>query len=241
MLVVSIAVAYGAEQHGSPAQRDAEVATASADGSTGGNLEGKEQRFGIANSAALGRDHDSRVERLGQLRPRRLHRHRRHRAAGEHDDRRGDLRRGGLGPLRDAPVRNPGGLHRRPDGRPNARVPGQEDRGARGQAHADRSALPGSRRARARPRWRSPPSGAAPSIYNSGPQGFSETLYAYTSQGNNNGSAFAGYTGYVQPNAPGNVGAFGITFADVMGGLAMLAGALRAAARRARASRGRWR
>ena len=40
----------------------------------------------------------------------------------------------------------------------------------------------------------------APSIYNSGPQGFSETLYAYVSQGNNNGSAFAGYTGYVQPN-----------------------------------------
>ena len=36
----------------------------------------------------------------------------------------------------------------------------------------------------------------APSIYNSGPQGFSETLYAYVSQGNNNGSAFAGYTGY---------------------------------------------
>lgn len=61
-----------------------------------------------------------------------------------------------------------------------------------------------------------------PSIYNAGPQGFSETLYAYTSQGNNNGSAFAGYTGFVQPNAPGNEGAFGITFADVMGGLAML-------------------
>ena len=49
----------------------------------------------------------------------------------------------------------------------------------------------------------------APSIYNPGPQGFSEALYAYTSQGNNNGSAFAGYTGFVQPNAPGNVGAFG--------------------------------
>jgi K+-transporting ATPase ATPase A chain len=63
----------------------------------------------------------------------------------------------------------------------------------------------------------------APSIYNSGPQGFSETLYAYTSQGNNNGSAFAGYTGFVQPNAPGNVGAFGITFADIMGGIAMIA------------------
>ena len=63
----------------------------------------------------------------------------------------------------------------------------------------------------------------APSIYDSGPQGFSETLYAYVSQGNNNGSAFAGYTGYVQPDGT-NAGAFGITFADLLGGLAMLAG-----------------
>ncbi len=28
----------------------------------------------------------------------------------------------------------------------------------------------------------------------------------------------------MQPNAPGNAGAFGITFADLLGGLAMLAG-----------------
>jgi K+-transporting ATPase ATPase A chain len=62
-----------------------------------------------------------------------------------------------------------------------------------------------------------------PSIYDSGPQGFSETLYAYTSQGNNNGSAFAGYAGYVQPNGT-NDGAFGISFGDVLGGLAMLGG-----------------
>lgn len=62
------------------------------------------------------------------------------------------------------------------------------------------------------------------SIYNGGPQGFSETLYAYVSQTNNNGSAFAGYTGFVQPNGPGNVGAFGISFADYLGGIAMLAG-----------------
>ena len=61
-----------------------------------------------------------------------------------------------------------------------------------------------------------------PSIFADGPQGFSETLYAYMSQANNNGSAFAGYTGFVQPNAPGNVGAFGITFADLLGGLTML-------------------
>ncbi len=64
----------------------------------------------------------------------------------------------------------------------------------------------------------------APSIYNGGPQGFSETLYAYVSQANNNGSALAGFTGFVQPDAPGNAGAFGITFADLLGGAAMLAG-----------------
>jgi K+-transporting ATPase ATPase A chain len=62
-----------------------------------------------------------------------------------------------------------------------------------------------------------------PSIYASGPQGFSETLYAYLSQANNNGSAFAGYTGFVQPDA-GNLGSHGVTFADVIGGLAMLGG-----------------
>jgi K+-transporting ATPase ATPase A chain len=59
------------------------------------------------------------------------------------------------------------------------------------------------------------------SIYDSGPQGFSESLYAYTSQANNNGSAFAGYTGFVQPSDGQQ---FGITFADLAGGLAMLAG-----------------
>ena len=62
------------------------------------------------------------------------------------------------------------------------------------------------------------------SIFNSGPQGFSETLYAYVSQTNNNGSAFAGFTGYLQPNAPGNEGAFGISFSNLLGGVAMLLG-----------------
>jgi len=61
-----------------------------------------------------------------------------------------------------------------------------------------------------------------PSIFAGGPQGFSETLYAYLSQANNNGSAFAGYTGFVQPNAPGNGGSFGISFADVLGGGTMV-------------------
>ncbi len=54
------------------------------------------------------------------------------------------------------------------------------------------------------------------------PQGFSETLYAYLSQANNNGSALAGYTGFIQPNAPGNAGAYGISFADLLGGVVMI-------------------
>ena len=53
------------------------------------------------------------------------------------------------------------------------------------------------------------------------PQAFSETFYAYLSQANNNGSAFAGYTGLIQPNA-GNLGAHGISFADVLGGFDMV-------------------
>jgi K+-transporting ATPase ATPase A chain len=61
------------------------------------------------------------------------------------------------------------------------------------------------------------------SIFNAGPQGFSESLYAYTSQGNNNGSAFAGYTAFLQPNGT-NEGALTITFSTLMGGLAMLFG-----------------
>jgi potassium-transporting ATPase potassium-binding subunit len=54
------------------------------------------------------------------------------------------------------------------------------------------------------------------------PQGFSETLYAYLSQANNNGSALAGYTGFIQPNAPGNTGSYGISFADLLGGGVMV-------------------
>ena len=47
------------------------------------------------------------------------------------------------------------------------------------------------------------------SILNPGPHGFSEVLYAYASQGNNNGSAFAG----LNANTP---------FYNLTGGLAML-------------------
>jgi K+-transporting ATPase ATPase A chain len=49
------------------------------------------------------------------------------------------------------------------------------------------------------------------SVLNPGPHGFSEILYAFTSQGNNNGSAFAG----LKANTP---------FYNLTGGLAMLIG-----------------
>ena len=41
------------------------------------------------------------------------------------------------------------------------------------------------------------------SIFNAGPHGFTEAFYAYTSQANNNGSAFAGYGACTSPTMLG--------------------------------------
>src|SRR5579863_7225508 len=51
MFLGAAIVAYIAEAHGSPAQHAAGLHTAAIHGSGGGNMEGKEQRFGIAGSA----------------------------------------------------------------------------------------------------------------------------------------------------------------------------------------------
>jgi K+-transporting ATPase ATPase A chain len=51
MFLATAAVAYIAEAHGSPAQHAAGLHTAARAGTAGGNMEGKEQRFGIAGSA----------------------------------------------------------------------------------------------------------------------------------------------------------------------------------------------
>ena len=51
MFLGAVTVAYIAEAHGSPAQHAAGLHTQVVAGSTGGNMEGKEQRFGIAGSA----------------------------------------------------------------------------------------------------------------------------------------------------------------------------------------------
>ncbi len=51
MFLGAVIVAYVAEAHGSPAQHAAGLHTQAISGSGGGNMEGKEQRFGIAGSA----------------------------------------------------------------------------------------------------------------------------------------------------------------------------------------------
>ncbi|MGZ7040024.1 MAG: potassium-transporting ATPase subunit KdpA, partial [Thermoanaerobaculia bacterium] len=51
MFLGAVCVAYVAEAHGSPAQHAAGLHTHAIAGSAGGNMEGKEQRFGIAGSA----------------------------------------------------------------------------------------------------------------------------------------------------------------------------------------------
>ena len=51
MFLGAVTVAYIAEAHGSPAQHAAGLHTQVISGSSGGNMEGKEQRFGIAGSA----------------------------------------------------------------------------------------------------------------------------------------------------------------------------------------------
>ena len=223
LLVAGVTVAYAAEQNGSPAQKSADVALASADGTTGGNLEGKDQRFGIANSAlwstvttdasngSVNSALDSYTGIGGSVPLTNMMT--------------GEVIFGGVG----------SGLYGMLlmvllavfiAGLMVGRTP--EYLGKKVEAREVKLVLIGVLAV---------PLGVlvatalgvatkygAPSIYNSGPQGFSETLYGYTSQTNNNGSAFAGFTGFVQPNAPGNVGAFGITFADLLGGVAMLAG-----------------
>ena len=51
MFLGAVIVCYIAEAHGSPAQHAAGLHTAAISGSAGGNMEGKDQRFGIAGSA----------------------------------------------------------------------------------------------------------------------------------------------------------------------------------------------
>jgi K+-transporting ATPase ATPase A chain len=222
LFVVSVAVVYVAEQHGTPAQHLAGVSTHQFAGSTGGNLEGKEQRFGIAGSSlftaattvvscgAVNTAFES-LTGIGGLVP--------FANLGYSESVFGGVGTGMYTMLLYVLLavfigglmvgRTPEYLGKKIEAREIRLV-------ALGVIFTPLIVLLFAGVALATKY-------GAPSIYASGPQGFSETLYAYLSQANNNGSAWAGYTGYYQPN-PGNLGAHGITFADVIGGLAMLFG-----------------
>ncbi len=222
MFLGAVSVAYIAEAHGSPAQHAAGLHTAVVHGSTGGNLEGKEQRFGIAGSALF--DTITTVTSTGAVNS----------AIESYTG------IGGAVPLANLSAsevifggvgtglysillyvllavfigglmvgRTPEYLGKKIEGREIKLV-------ALGLLITPLSALFATALATASHAGRASISAAA-----TGPQGFSETFYAYLSQANNNGSAFAGYTGYVQPNA-GNLGAHGIRFADLLGGFTML-------------------
>ena len=221
MFIVAVAVVFAAEQHGSPAQHHAGVLTASIEGSTGGNMEGKEQRFGIAESSlwtavttvtscgAVNAALDS-LTGIGGLVPLA--------SMGT-----GEVVFGGVG----------SGLYYMLlfvlltvfiAGLMVGRTP--EFLGKKIESREVKLVLVGVLVTPLLVLFATALAVASPdgtqSIYNHGPQGFSESLYAYMSQANNNGSAFAGYTGFVQPNAPGNVGAEAFSFANLLGGLVMI-------------------
>jgi K+-transporting ATPase ATPase A chain len=212
LFIASVVVVYVAERHGTPAQHAAGIA--------GGNMEGKEQRFGIANSAlwtavttvtscgAVNAAFES-LTGIGGLVP-------------MVDLGYGESVFGGVGTGLYTMLlyvllavfigglmvgRTPEFLGKKIEAREIKLV-------SLGVLVTPLAVLLGTFLALAT-RY------GKPSIFASGPQGFSESLYAYMSQANNNGSAFAGYTGYYQPE-PGNLGAHGITFADLLGGMTML-------------------
>lgn len=222
MFLGAVIVAYIAEAHGSPAQHAAGLHTHVISGSTGGNLEGKEQRFGIAGSALF--DVVTTVTSCGAVN-----------SAIE-----SFTGLGGAVPFANLSASETifggvgtglysillyvllavfiGGLMvgRTPEWLGKKLEAREIKLAGLGILITPLAALFATALATATRAGR-----ASISELGKGPQGFSESFYAYLSQANNNGSAFAGYTGFIQPNA-GNVGSHGVTFADVLGGLVMM-------------------
>ncbi|HWW89256.1 MAG TPA: potassium-transporting ATPase subunit KdpA [Solirubrobacteraceae bacterium] len=223
MFLGAAAVAYIAEAHGSPAQHAAGLHTHVLAGSSGGNLEGKEQRFGIAGSALF--DVVTTVTSCGAVN-----------SAIESFTGIGgavpfanlsasEVIFGGVGTglysilLYVLLAVFIGGLMvgRTPEWLGKKLEAREIKLAGLGILITPLAALFCTALATASHAGRESISKAAAG----GPQGFSESFYAYLSQANNNGSAFAGYGGFIQPSA-GSVGSHGITFADLLGGFDML-------------------
>ena len=96
MFAIGIAVITPFEQQGSQVLQASGVDLAASSDQSGGNMQDKEVRFGIANTALWAVGDDERVERLGQRRARRSDGRRGRGADRQHVLRRGDLGRRGL-------------------------------------------------------------------------------------------------------------------------------------------------
>jgi K+-transporting ATPase ATPase A chain len=222
MFVGGTAVMYGAEAHGSPAQHAAGLHTQVSAGSSGGNMEGKEQRFGIAGSAlfvASGTASgdgavNSAVESYTGL------------GAGVAmaNMMTGEVIFGGPGSglygmiaLVVLAVFVAGLMVGRTPEYLGKQIQAREVKLATiGTLFVPLLVLVAAAFVVADPVGRQ-------SMTAHGPQGLAESVYAYLSQAQNNGSAMAGYAGFIQPVA-GNVGSHGITFADLAGGVVMTLG-----------------
>ena len=230
MFLGAVVVAYIAEAHGSPAQHAAGLHTGVISGSTGGNMEGKEQRFGIAGSALF--DVITTVTSCGAVN-----------SAIESFTGLGgavpfanlsasEVIFGGVGTglysilLYVLLAVFIGGLMvgRTPEWLGKKLEAREIKLAGLGILITPLAALFCTALAVASKAGRASISEVATSAGKLGihtPQAFSESFYAYLSQANNNGSAFAGYTGFIQPNA-GNLGSHGVSFADVLGGFDMI-------------------
>jgi K+-transporting ATPase ATPase A chain len=229
MFLGAVCVAYIAEAHGSPAQHAAGLHTGVIHGSGGGNMEGKEQRFGIAGSALF--DVVTTVTSCGAVN-----------SAIESFTGIGgavpfanlsasEVIFGGVGTglysilLYVLLAVFIGGLMvgRTPEWLGKKLEAREIKLAGLGILITPLAALFCTALATASSAGRKSISAVATSaklgIHT--PQAFSESFYAYLSQANNNGSAFAGYTGFEQPVA-GNVGSHGITFANLLGGFDMI-------------------
>jgi K+-transporting ATPase ATPase A chain len=229
MFLGAVIVAYIAEAHGSPAQHAAGLHTGVISGSTGGNMEGKEQRFGIAGSALF--DVITTVTSCGAVN-----------SAIESFTGIGgavpfanlsasEVIFGGVGTglysilLYVLLAVFIGGLMvgRTPEWLGKKLEAKEIKLAGLGILITPLAALFATALATATKAGRSSIAEVATSakLGVHTPEAFSETFYAYLSQANNNGSAFAGYTGFIQPNA-GNLGSHGVNFADLLGGFVMI-------------------
>ena len=133
LYIAGVAAVYATEAHGNPAFAAFGIDQQPSEVQAGGNMEGKEVRFGATMSslfATVATDSsDGAVNAmLDSFTPRR-----RRCVAGKHDARRGHRRRSRFWSFQYAAVRDHRGVHCRADDRPHSRICRQEDRRDRGQ------------------------------------------------------------------------------------------------------------